>query len=259
MANAVSVANQRRESRYGIRSGRELPVVIVASGDDGHVVEVQGSIVDLSRNGSKVELDAPISNQTHLRLQLKADALTGDVEIAANVCWCRPTDNDRWWIGCAFDEPLSFQILSQLALTGLIDRRNDPRKSYAMTVSCRRQLNDEEICGKLVNVSIGGFGLELNSNINFTSDERLLVTLIDDEPSHVPIIGRVCWSSNETTHTMVGCSFVSKDCFPALRRQLATVDKSGGKRRRRLSVRAMLGLLAGVATAAAGAALLIYR
>jgi hypothetical protein len=259
MANAVSLANQRRESRYGIRSGKVLPVVVVTSDDNGDNITVHGSIVDLSRNGSKVELDGPISNQTRLCLQLSADALAGVVEIAANVCWCRPTDNDRWWIGCSFDEPLSFQVLSQLALTGLIDRRNDPRRSYAITVSCRRQLNNQEISGKLVNVSVGGFGLELNSPVEFTPDERLLITVIDDEPSHVPIVGRVCWSSNETTHTMVGCSFISKDCFPELRQQLATVDQSGGKRRRRLSVRTMLGLLAGVATVAAGAALLVYR
>lgn len=258
MSSGTKVENQRRESRYGIARGKTLraQVSLPTAGDTA--LHYECHVLDLSRNGAKIQVDQSLPNQANLELTFVDDEHQIAFAARGTICWCRPADNEHWWIGCAFDTPLSIDILAQLAMGGYIDRRNDPRVPYDVAIRCRRQLNDEELDGTLVNVSVGGFAIQLERPTVIAEDERLLVELTEKAGTTSIVHGRVCWCGNSEDPKMVGCSFVSRDGYPLLRQSLDALKFSAEirRRRRRPSVRTLLGLLAGVIVVAIGATIL---
>lgn len=80
----------------------------------------EGHLVDLSRHGLKLVTDGEISLESPVRVQ--AELPTGPVQVspAATIRWSRLEDDGRWAAGLVFDRELSWEVMGEMFLNGIL-------------------------------------------------------------------------------------------------------------------------------------------
>lgn len=77
-------------------------------------------LADVSRNGLKLLLDCEIPHDTRLQLCLEQLANRFSVTLPVTVRWSHLEDDGRWGIGCIFDHELTWELMGELFLNGIL-------------------------------------------------------------------------------------------------------------------------------------------
>lgn len=77
-------------------------------------------LADVSRQGLKLILDANMPNDARIRLCLEQPANRFSVTLPVTVRWSRLEDDGRWGVGCVFDRELSWELMGELFLNGIL-------------------------------------------------------------------------------------------------------------------------------------------
>ena len=85
---------------------------------DAHPKCVQ--LLDFSRRGAKIELDGPVPPKAALLLCVADDSLGLNVKVPGHVRWIRTEGVGRWILGCSFDEPVAYEVIGELFLSGVL-------------------------------------------------------------------------------------------------------------------------------------------
>ena len=232
----------RLDPRFSLSKTIPAAVTIV---DGGEERVAHGQALEISLRGAKLKLEEPLSEHRSIQIELRPNDIDTTISATGCTCWARPTDDDAWWLGVSFEKAIDEATIGKLARYGYVDRRKDRRETIDFGLLARCELSDEPITIKLRDLSVGGLGLW--SPRELKPESRLLVGLGERNLDGRPIVARVKWVRKSDAGFLVGCSFVAKEGYPELRRQIAhQLDCKW--RPRRETVRYMLGLLAGVAT-----------
>jgi hypothetical protein len=81
---------------------------------------VDAELSDVSRFGLKLILDKEMPPDARLRLSLKQTANQFHVILPVTVRWSRLEDDGRWGIGCIFDREMSWELMGELFLNGIL-------------------------------------------------------------------------------------------------------------------------------------------
>jgi c-di-GMP-binding flagellar brake protein YcgR len=238
----------RRDARFSVQ--KAIPAEItITDGQDARVAH--GRVLDISLRGARLELEEPLSDSEHrsIQIELAPNELDTTITATGSTCWARPVYDNAWWLGISFDEAMDESQVDELAKHGYLDRRKDRREAADMGLLARCELSDEPITIKLRDLSVGGLGIW--SPRALVPESRLLVGVSERSLDSRPVVARVKWVTEADDGFVVGCSFIAKEGYPELRRQVAN-QLDGTWRRRQETVRYMLGLLAGVATLVLG-------
>lgn len=232
----------RRDERFALN--KSIPVeVTITDGDEVRVAH--GKALDISLRGAKLELDEPLSKHHSIRIALSPNDVDTTISTTGSTCWARPIEDDAWWLGVSFDEAIDEKGIDALAKHGYVDRRQDRRESADIGLLARCELSEEPVEIRLRDLSVGGLGIW--SPQKLSPESRLLIGVGSKELDARPIVARVKWIRESDGGFTSGCSFVAKEGYPELRRQIAA-RLDGSWRPRHETVRYMIGLLAGIAT-----------
>ena len=232
----------RRDNRYAMAPDKVLPAKIQFDNED---CSTEATALDISSRGAKLEVNQPVSEHGPVQIEI-TNGSDSTITAAGSTCWARPVTENAWWLGVAFDQPINDDEMNQLAEDGYIDRRQDRRDAMDQGMLARCELSDKPVDIELRDLSMGGIGLW--STRKLEEDSRLIVATNERDLDARPVICRVKWVRSEGDGWTAGCSFLAKEGYPEIRRQLANqMDLQRLAGRRRYSVRYMVGLLAGVA------------
>ncbi len=236
----------RRDTRYSVSSGKVLAatIQIKADQDSGPAT---AKALDLSSHGAKLEVTVPMPERQAIEISLMPNGLNSTISTSGSTRWIRPVRENLWWLGVSFDEPINTEQMEFMAQQGFLDRRQDQREATDQGIVARCELSEAPVTMKLRNFSVGGIGIWSPREIR--SQSRVLIAVGEKNLDGRPIVARVQWVRQEPDGEgyVAGCSFVAKESYPELRRQLAVRcdQKSGVKRKK--SLRYMIGLVAGIA------------
>ena len=82
-------------------------------------------LVDLSRQGLQLKLDAPLEPEESVVVRIQHIATRLDLKFAGRIRWQRACEDGSWAIGCVFDEPLGYEALGELFLSGILSMDAD--------------------------------------------------------------------------------------------------------------------------------------
>ncbi|MFV1965571.1 MAG: PilZ domain-containing protein [Pirellulaceae bacterium] len=78
-------------------------------------------LVDLSRHGTQLRYARPIEPGASLCIRIHCDEENLDVALQGTVCWQRTFGPARWAAGFVFAEELSYELMGELFLSGILD------------------------------------------------------------------------------------------------------------------------------------------
>jgi len=85
------------------------------------VVEIPAQLVNLSRNGLQIAVSAPLVRDEIVTVHIRDTQQRLDLALRGQVRWYRLLEPQCWGIGCELGEPLSYEALGELFLSGILD------------------------------------------------------------------------------------------------------------------------------------------
>ena len=236
----------RRDTRYAVSSGKVLPAKFQLV-DDEASQQTSARTLDLSSHGAKLEVTEAVAEQKPIEIELTPNGWDTTISTSGRTCWIRPVRENVWWMGVSFDNPIDNECMELMAREGFLDRRQDQREPVNREIVARCELAEDPVTLTLRNFSVGGIGVWSPREIRPQS--RLLIAVGEKNLDGHPVVARVQWVCNdkEGVGFLAGCSFIAKEGYPEMRRQLAmrSANRDAGKRHK--SFRYMVGLVAGIA------------
>lgn len=108
-----------RNPRHRIATGTESSVEIRrAAGRDPE--NVPGKLVDFSRSGLQVQIDAKFDEGEEVIVRLHDPRSEFELLLSGRVRWQRPAGNGSCSVGCEFDEEVTWESLGELFLNGIL-------------------------------------------------------------------------------------------------------------------------------------------
>lgn len=236
----------RRDTRYAVSSGKVLAAKLQVGDEDG-TRQASAKALDLSRHGAKLEIDESIAERQHIEIELTPNGWDTSISTSGQTRWIRPIRENVWWMGISFDEPIDAERMDRMACQGFLDRRQDQREPVDQEIVARCELSEGPVSMTLRDFSVGGIGIWSPREINPQS--RLLVAVGEKNLDGHPVVARVQWvcRNEQGDGYFAGCTFVAKEGYPELRRQLALSVEPRQHGTGNRSYRYMLGLVAGIA------------
>jgi hypothetical protein len=120
----ITESKAMEEDRFIVRRPRHeaLPnstcrVIVEGTGSER---AWDAELTDVSRQGLKLLLDANLPQDARVCLCLEQPANQFSVTLACTVRWSRLQDDGRWGAGCIFDQELSWELMGELFLHGIL-------------------------------------------------------------------------------------------------------------------------------------------
>jgi len=199
-----------REVRYQLPNA---PVVRVMPEDDelSDACEVHHArLLDLSRHGAKISGSTEIPTGNSIRLRLTIEELGLEFYVTGAVCWCKPSDDASWLLGCSLQPGFPHGLLDRLADRGHVDRRFDARFQEEVSLSAFWELGGARVPVTLRNYSQGGFCV--HSSRPSVPGKRLHLKINQSQV----IISTVQWELEVGGGYMLGCIFLNPRDFDRL-------------------------------------------
>jgi hypothetical protein len=89
-----------------------------------HVVSAE--LGDVSRQGLKLIVDGQFPEGVQIRLHLEQPSTHFHVTLPGTVRWSHLQDDGRWAAGCLFDQELSWELMGELFLNGILSADEIP-------------------------------------------------------------------------------------------------------------------------------------
>ena len=216
-----------REPRYPVQA--EEPIDLVVEAGDNRTETVKATLVDLSCGGAKLRVAERFSLDSKLTFRIEAEGLTKSIEVAADICWTRVAVGSEWWLGCAFNPRMPYELIRELAQAGFIERRESERQEIQIDVSASYELGAARIPVQITSLSPGGFCLSSPEAVRPGSRVLLRIEPDNDQARDGQLISaKSRWLVEAGQGYVVGCEFADAGSHAALRRLSDTDTDSNG-------------------------------
>ncbi len=204
-----------RETRF--RLSEQHGARVTVSVDDGSTPPFAAALFDISRTGIKFRARASLRFEQRIELHVAIDAIDTDLDVAALVRWLRPLSNDEWIVGCSLEPSLPDEIVTKLAMATGTDRRHASRLAIHVEAPATWELGGpgDSAPVTLCNISTGGFGVRCDGTQEI--GQRVVVHLRREDGSEIDIQGQTKWKERTSEGCVVGCAFLNRRSFEALR------------------------------------------
>ena len=189
---------RREEARYHVPQNKTLPVG-VARQDSTWTI---GQLINLSQHGAKFYLETVLQFYETVTFGFVLPSLNIEMSMKSTIIWTKATSDDRWMVGCSFDEAIPNAVLDQLGSAGFIDRRRHSRIAASVPGMARSQLNTAFVPVTITDYSVGGFRME--SDVPHELSQTVNVQFATD----ASVFGVVKWKSERGPKYVYGCEFI---------------------------------------------------
>jgi hypothetical protein len=186
-------------------------------------------LIDLSRGGAKLLVDACLQLSEAVQLRICILELSLEIDVTAQVCWTRPDDDGRWLVGFSFNPGISDEMLHQLAVHSIVERRRSPRHAVSAKASVTWQSQDQLAEVQLRDISAGGFCMTCEQNVPL--GEKLLLRLPMPHGAEETITAQVRWQMTCGQRQLIGCALSSDKDYRRLREAVRHNDVKPGRPR----------------------------
>lgn len=214
MAGSLTDTILQRKSRYRIRDGQNIAVVLERVSDSDRPLLTAG-LIDLSQGGVKMRAASCVPIGEVLQLKVATDQLEFEFQTTVEVCWTRPTEGEDWLVGCAFRPQIPNDIFDRLVAGGLLERREAERRYESLPVAIRWELGEEADSARLQDYSDGGFCIATNHAVEI--GQRLFMSCVVPDGKQSVIPAKVQWMLTTPEHYLVGCTMLNSEDFGCLR------------------------------------------
>ena len=216
-----TVLDQRSEPRFRVLSPHEdLPIaenapspsvtVSLYEAEKPHPSLAKGSLLDLSRGGAKISIDAPISPDETVLVCIDFTEYGLTIKQPAHACWLRFSGDGTWHAGLSFAEELPHRVVPRLIEVGYIERREEDRIPIDLAGSVRDLSNtDRAHAVMLKDYSQGG--------VNLLAPERrslhdpFILEIRSGNGELRQILCEAVWQKEHADSVRIGCRFLSSD------------------------------------------------
>ncbi len=165
--------------------------------DDEHYA---AELVDLSQSGVKLNVPQEIRSDRLIRLKVTIKELGMEFYVAGSVCWCRPSLDGAWLVGCSLRPGFPPRLLERLAAFGHSDQRGGEQGlSGAELLVCSEDGEDWEPA-QVQKFARGGVCILSDRTRNL--GERLSFKI-----NQLRLSSRVQWQLSVGENYVIGCSF----------------------------------------------------
>jgi hypothetical protein len=174
---------------------------------------VPGALLELSRSGVRLRVHEPIRHGERIAVALEANGINLRIETEALVCWTQPAQREGWLLCCAFSKSLEDEVISELAVRSIVNRRTESRREISFPADARSELNAEFSAVQVVNCSPYGFGGLASCHL--ASPGQRLMLRIPAAATEVPrlVRAKVTWSRQVDQGYALGGAFLTReDC-----------------------------------------------
>jgi hypothetical protein len=84
------------------------------------VVSCDAELVDLSRNGLQIHAADRFDNDEPVVIHIQQDSTGIDLALSSRVRWQRSGEISAVAVGCVFDQPLGYEEMGELFLSGIL-------------------------------------------------------------------------------------------------------------------------------------------
>ena len=195
----------RRDPRYKIKDDAELTVTIERR--DGSSCLVHADLLDLSVRGAKFKTKESIAVEDVVCVKMEINRPKRIIAVSGRVRWVTPITGVDWWLGCAFDVPIEYSILHELAVSGILERRRYRRERISVRTTAKWELNSTqtEVC--ILNYSPGG-GFCMLSQTEGKPGDRVLLRFELSDGREVLVCGTARWQVESEDGYIIGCEFL---------------------------------------------------
>ncbi len=195
----------RRDPRYKIKEDAELTVSIERR--DGSSCLVHADLLDLSVRGAKFKSKESIAVEDVVCVKIEINRPKRIIAVSGRIRWVTPIAGDDWWLGCAFDVPIEYSILHELAVSGILERRRYRRERISVRTTAKWELNSTrtEVC--ILNYSPGG-GFCMLSQTEGKPGDRVLLRFELQDGREVLVCGTARWQIESEDGYVIGCEFL---------------------------------------------------
>lgn len=177
--------------------------------------EFPAEMIDISSGGTKLQVTTCLRFEESVRLRIEIPSVDLNCYVLASVRHIRPAGEGRWIVGCSVHPPLDEKAVARLAMQIGSDRRHFQRQPISMPVSVSRQLGLFDSDGDMINLSAGGFCIQLREPC--TAGERIRVVLPDAAGRETAIMAGAQWQLKLSGGFLVGCKFLRAEDYHVVR------------------------------------------
>jgi hypothetical protein len=112
--------NVGRAPRHDVRPRVPCEVRAELSSRDP-IIDRPAQLVNLSRQGLQIAVGEPLASDEVVTVRIREVQGRLDVALRGRVRWQRSLGSQTWGIGCELEEPLSYEALGELFLSGVLD------------------------------------------------------------------------------------------------------------------------------------------
>ncbi|MEM9826782.1 MAG: PilZ domain-containing protein [Planctomycetota bacterium] len=202
--SAQSNQSERRQERCPVSGHQEITGQFMTGPESAPII-LPCALADLSVGGCAVRLDTSLKREPQIaivRFELDSDL---HLECAGRVCWSRQASIGYRTYGLRFRRALSEDFVDRWIHRGVLNRRDKQRTEAEVEVAVRRSAGGGSVIdGRVLNYS--GTGLQLETNLPLSVDERIMVTLPDGRG----IVVKIVWSVQRDGAFYSGCAFSNR-------------------------------------------------
>jgi len=155
--------------------------------------------------GAKFKSKQPVAINEYLFVKIEVEDLSQGLYASGKVRWTVPLDDDEWWLGCAFVPAIPYEILSDFARRGVLERRDHPWRSASLQVTVEWQSEAEPTQVTVVDYSQGG--LCFVSTQHRAPGERVMLLVQLDDGRQVQVRAVIRWRAKSSDGYLIGCEF----------------------------------------------------
>jgi Tfp pilus assembly protein PilZ len=215
---------QKRPARYNVKCKDAIAVWVQKV--DVTTKPLPAELVNISERGAKLKVAKSFAINESLSLTIDIKEPKNFFQLTAKVCWISPIAGEGWWVGCSLKPSIPVSSLDEFAKTGLIERREYPRKTVSLMAIAKWELSNKMSFARIVDCSKGGFCML--SQLEGKLGERVQLHL-ESVDQQVQVRGRVAWQVESKEGHVLGCEFVDPQDFSVVMKFEESRRKSDAK------------------------------
>ncbi|MEE2640233.1 MAG: PilZ domain-containing protein [Planctomycetota bacterium] len=210
----MPIESRRKSKRHELETARQIPVRLRRVGaecEPAERVEAAG-VVDISRNGFKLEAECPLAFREKLLVELPSPIGGEGIQLHAEVRWVQPDNASATWsAGCWIPETFPTDYLDEISQQGLLDRRVQTRERTDQPATGRWEHGGQEMPVSIRDVSSKGVSLLVSEEIEIGKRIRLRVGKVSEL-----VTARAVWQESVPGGFLVGCEVIEGSPYSIL-------------------------------------------
>ena len=109
-----------RKPRHCVADKAEAHIQLITETESDDVV-IPAELIDVSRNGVQLRVAQALHESQPVMVCIRQPGSDLDFHLPSSIIWQRTDEDDRWLVGCQFQQQLNWEDYGELFLHGILE------------------------------------------------------------------------------------------------------------------------------------------